>query len=176
MAPIEVTFLTVVVIVALIGLARGYKQELGSTLVILTALFVVTFTREQFETELLEVNTLLFGDGDELSDLVLAIFFQVVFVTFVFWGYAGRTLGFPGREAPPPTGTLFSLLLGTLNGYLIAGTLWYFLAVYGYPYGFQPPLTETAQAFIEFLPPGLFEQPAFWIVPVAVLILLRVRG
>ena len=175
MAPIEVTFLTIVVIVALIGLARGYRRELGSTLIILVALFLLTFLGERIEGGLGQANALLF-DGGGPTGLVLALFFQILFITFVFWGYAGQTLDFAGTEAPPPTGTLISLAVGALNGYLIAGTLWYFLALYDYPYAFRQPLTETGEAFVALLPPALFDQPAYWIVPVAILLLLRVRG
>ncbi len=175
MAPIEVTFLTIVVIVTLIGLARGYRRELGSTLIILVALFLLTFLGQRLESGLNQVNTRLL-DGGEASNLVLTLFFQILFITFVFWGYAGQTLDFAGKEAAPPTGTLISLALGALNGYLIGGTLWYFLALYNYPYAFRGELTETGRAIIPLLPPALFDQPAYWIVPVAVLLLLRVKG
>jgi hypothetical protein len=75
---------------------------------------------------------------------------------------------------------LISLIIGMLNGYLIAGTLWYYQDAFNYPIGqlvtFQNTLTETATTLVNYLPPTLFDNPVYWIVPVAVLLIIRVRG
>lgn len=179
MGPIEVLYLIVVAIVMLIGIARGYVKELGSTLIILIAVFILTFFEGSFSAIISGGITALFGEqSEDQLDLILSTFFTLVFVAIVFAGYAGRTLTFPGKMAPPPGGFLLSVLVGFINGYLIAGTLWYYQDNYGYPW-FDPfidEFSETAQRMIELLPPTLFENPVLWIVPVAVLLLIRVRG
>jgi hypothetical protein len=183
MGPLEVFFVTIGFIIALIGLARGYKRELGSTLIILVAIFVLTF----FEERIIGVFTLIgdrvltvVGTQSELRNLLLMAAFQVVFVVIVFAGYAGRTLEFPGSPAPAPLGTFFDLSVGALNGYLVAGTLWYYLDRFNYPAQslglIQLPLTPTGQSMVALLPERLFESPAYWMLPVAVLLILRVRG
>jgi uncharacterized membrane protein required for colicin V production len=181
MGPVELIFFTIGIIVTLIGLARGYVRELGSTLIILVAIFILTF----FQTELAGLLTNLTAsiggpEGEEGRDLLLSIVFTFIFGSIVFMSYSGRTLSFSGTPAPPPQGTLISLGIGILNGYLIAGTLWYYQDVYNYPIGqfveFTTPLTERAQSLVEFLPPSLFDNPVYWVVPVAVLLLLKVRG
>jgi hypothetical protein len=120
------------------------------------------------------------GNQQELSELFLMLAFQLVFVRSVFASYAGRTLDFGGIPAPPPQGTLLSMAVGVLNGYLVAGTLWFYLDKFQYPvqsFGWvHLPLTPTGLSMVEFLPQKVFESPSYWMVPVAVLVILRVRG
>jgi hypothetical protein len=181
MGPVELIFISIGLVVTLIGLARGYVRELGTTLIILVAIFILTF----FEAQLTALVTAIggaFGGGDDTGDneLLLSITYSLIFIIIVFGAYSGRTLNFTGTPAPPPQGTLISLLIGLLNGYLIAGTLWYYQHAYNYPIGqlvtFENTLTDTAQTLINYLPPTLFENPVYWIVPVAVLLIIRVRG
>jgi hypothetical protein len=182
MGPVELIFISIALMVALIGLARGYVKELGSTLIILVAIFILTFFEDQL-TGLLTALGASFGGGDEggtANDLLLSTFYSLIFIIIVFGAYSGRTLNFAGTPAPPPQGTLISLLIGLLNGYLIAGTLWYYQHAYGYPIGqlvtFDNQLTDLATTLVEYLPPVLFDNPVYWIVPVAVLLIIRVRG
>jgi hypothetical protein len=99
-------------------------------------------------------------------------------LAIVFASYAGRTLDFAGKPLRAPEGTILSLLVGLLNGYLVAGTIWYYANLYGYPYMNVDTtrFTPTAQFMIEYLPQTLATNPVAWMVPVALLILLRVRG
>lgn len=183
MSPLEVFFVVIGAIIALIGLARGYRRELGSTLVILVAIFVLTFLEGRIAGAFTTVGDRLFsvlGNQQQLSDLFLMLAFQLIFVMIVFASYAGRTLDFGGIPAPPPQGTLLSLAVGILNGYLVAGTLWFYLDKFQYPvqtFGWVSlPLTETGRSMVEFLPQRVFESPSYWMIPVAVLVILRVRG
>lgn len=179
MGPIEVLYLIIGAIFVLIGIARGYVKELGATLIILIAIFVLTFFAEPISAIVTGGVEALFGEqSEDQMNLILCTFYTLVFAGIVYMGYVGRTLAFPGKPASPPGGFLLSLLLGLINGYLIAATLWYYQNAYGYPW-FDPfieEFSETAQRMIELLPPVVFENPVFWIVPVAVLLLIRVRG
>jgi hypothetical protein len=181
MGPIELLFIAIGLIVTLIGIARGYVRELGSTLLILSALFLLTFFQEEitqvltfFYTDLLGIN-----NPDTLNGL-LAFSFSGAFVAIVFASYAGKTLTFSGRPAAQPGRFLLDVSVGLLNGYLIAGTLWYIQDIFGYPLGgltgLTLPLTARAQAMIPLLPPNLVDNPVFWIVPVVILLILMVRG
>lgn len=181
MGPIEITYITIALIVTLIGLARGYVKELGSTLIILVAIFMLTYFEEQIAGVFGGIGERLFGlDSEDELNAMLSVIFSLVFIAIVFSAYSGRTLAFTGKPAPPPQGTILSLLVGLLNGYLIAGTLWYYQDTYNYPIGqwvtFQNQLTDTAQTLVGYLPPALFESPVYWIVPVAILLIIRVRG
>jgi len=180
MGPLEIFFGAIAGMIILIALARGYKRELGSTLIILVAIFVLSFGEDQILDVFTSVGQRLLSGTSTSQELILVLIFQTIFIAIVFAGYAGRTFEFTGTPAPPPLGTLLDLSVGALNGYLIAGTLWYYLDRFGYP--FQSlgwiflPLTQLGEALVPFLPQYIFPVPAYWMVPVAVLIILQVRG
>lgn len=182
MNPVEILFSSLGATIMLIALARGYRQELGSMVIIMVAIFVLSF----FETDITDLftsigNVLIGANANsEALNLFLMSVYQLIFIIIVFMGYAGRTLAFPGTQAPPPQGTLLSLAIGALDGYLIAGTLWYYLDIFDYPVQMLGwvclPLTATGQQLVNILPQRLFETPTYWMIPVAALLILRVRG
>lgn len=183
MGPVEIVFYTIGGMIMLIALARGYRQELGSTFVVLLAILLLSFFEEQLLGAFTKVGDALFGpqySTSETRNFFLMLMFQLIFSVIVFMGYAGVTLAFPGTESPPPLGSLIALAVGALNGYLIAGTLWYYLDSFGYPVQSLGwvclPLTETAQQLVQILPQRLFETPSYWIIPVAALLIMRIRG
>jgi hypothetical protein len=181
MSPIEILFLTIGGIVALVGLARGYSKELGNTIIFLVAIFILDFLEERVEPIVEQGVSAFFATTCPCPDFllvrqILSATFIVVFVIIVFASYAGRTFDYGGSRAPPPLGFFFDLGIGLLNGYLVAGTIWYYLDKYKYPFGeVNLPLTMTAQTLVELLPQRVFPT-TYWIVPVALLLILRVRG
>ncbi len=179
MGSIEVGYISIGAVILLIGLARGYIKELGATIIILVAIFLLTFPEDQIISVLTRIGN-GFADPNDPAQLnrFMATVFTLTFTAIVFSGYAGETLKFRGKMAKQPAGCLISFLVGLVNGYLIAGTVWYYQERFGYPwYGrFIPDFSETAQRLIAVLPPSLFENPVLWIVPVAILLLIRVRG
>jgi len=180
MGPIELLYISIGLIIAMIGMARGYVRELGNTVIALSAIFLLTFFQDEIITVLTKVATDIFGIQDQTSiDGFLSASFTIAFVVIVFASYAGRTLDFLGKPMPPPGGTLLSLGVGLLNGYLIAGTLWYYQDEFGYPLrnvsNFVPPLSPQAETMIQYLPPRLFDSPVYWVIPVVVLLILFVR-
>lgn len=180
MGPLEVIFGIVVVFTTLIGLARGYPKELGNTVIILTTIFVLSFFEARLIGLLTTVGSSLLGGDGQAINLLLSALFELLFISIIFASYAGITFDFPGRPQPPPVGPALTLTVGLLNGYLIAGTLWYYQDRFQYPTQLlgliQLPLTATGQAIIAVLPQNLFESPVYWMIPVAALIILRVKG
>ena len=73
MGPIELTFIAIGLMVTLIALARGYVKELGSTLIILVAIFILTFFEDQLTGVLTVVGNALGGgeDGSTTNELLL---------------------------------------------------------------------------------------------------------
>jgi uncharacterized membrane protein required for colicin V production len=183
MGSLEVVFYVIGIMITLTGLARGYRRELGSTLIILVAIFVLTFFQPQITELFAVVSRELFtviGSRPELQNLAVASTFQILFALIIFASYAGRTIEFPGTPARPPLGPLLDLAVGALNGYLVAGTLWYFMHTFNYPLQslglIQLPLTPRGQQIIQYLPQNLLDTPAYWMLPVAILMILWVRG
>ncbi len=183
MGPVEAVFITIGILVALIGMARGYDKELGNTVIILVAIFILAFFDAPI-TRLLDVvvNRLpgLGGGSPEGKGLIISGAYTLVFSAIVFASYAGRTLNMGARPAKPPVGTVYTFLIALLNGYLVSGTIWYYQDKFDYPLqrlGWVVlPLTNAAQAMTELLPQTLFPSPIYWMVPVSILLLIRVRG
>lgn len=180
MGPIEGFFFGIGVIIVMIGFVRGYVKELGVTIMVMAAIFVLIFLDEQITRALNVVAGDILGipEGDGTTRAqFFVIFYCVLFISIVFASYAGRTFSFSGKPAPPPQGPIITLAVGLLNAYLISGTIWYFLDEYGYPFpDIILPLSSTATMLIPLLPGNLIPNPVYWMVPIAVLIIWSVRG
>ncbi|MCE7980978.1 MAG: hypothetical protein DYG89_07275 [Caldilinea sp. CFX5] len=180
MGSLELIFAIIIIFIVLVAFARGYPSELGNTVIILAAIFVLSFFEDRLIGLFNRVGPGLVGSDAQAVNFLLSAVFTILFISAVFASYAGITLDFPGRPIAAPLGPLLTLAVGLLNGYLIAGTLWYYLDRFQYPtqlFGtIQLPLTATGQTLVQVLPQRLFESPVYWMIPVAVLIIWRVRG
>jgi hypothetical protein len=178
--PIEALFVTIQVIIAMVGVVRGYAKELGNTLVFMAAIFFLSYVGSRAEDTIADAIQSLFGyaPGSAESNSLLFFLYVGSFLAIVFASYAGRTLDFGGKPLRPPEGTILSLLIGLLNGYLVAGTIWYYANIYGYPFMDvdTTQFSATADFMLDYLPQVVVANPVAWMVPVALLILLRVRG
>ncbi len=123
MGPIEILYLTIGIIVVLIGVARGYVKELGSTLIILVALFILTFFKEPVDAALGATAQGAFGSEEGAGPEL-----------FLY-----HCLRIPAMGTSPSGGQrrkacCSACWSGIINGIgLIAGTLWYYQEAYGYP-------------------------------------------
>ena len=183
MGPVEGFFLSIALIVTLIGVARNYNKELGNTVVFISTVMLFAFGWEYGQGLLTQIDSVFLP---EAVDLILGLLLTILFVSIIFASYAGRTFDFRGRPVPPPGGTLLSLVVGMLNGYLVAGTLWFIQGITNYPLQrifpwFVPANLTPATGLIAsgtawHWPPVLFPSPVFWAIPLAILLILRVRG
>jgi len=184
MGPIETYFTTIAIIFVFIGIARGYAKELGTTVVILVAIFLLDLLDGRVSPLVLSAVGAIFPDfvpTSAAADTLLCALYCGAFISAVFANYSGRTLNMGGTQAPPPVGTYISLLVGLMNGYLVAGTLWYYQAIYDYPLkffgrGFEQPLSTTAQTMVGLVPQELAANSAYLMIPIALILLLRARG
>lgn len=132
-----------------IGFTRGWNKEIIATAGIVLALFALF----QFDDLL---NDLFVNLQPEVAFLIRTAFLVVV----AFFAYQNRSIigtksarGNDGRD-DLQTGVL-GALVGAFNGYLIWGSLWYFMDIAGYPLQpyISPPLPGTASAeFVGSLP------------------------
>jgi hypothetical protein len=145
---------------ALVGIVRGFLKELGVTTVLLVLLFGLSRLEDRIPEFLTRavasVGVAVPEVPDPKGQLIWASFYIIVIVFVALISYHGETLAFEGRPPKGPKGTVFGLMTGLLNGYLISGSLWYFLDKYDYPikllYLFEEPLTKFAQRLIPLLP------------------------
>ncbi len=173
MGPIEVLWITVVVMFVFIGIARGYDKELGSTIVILVVLLLFSL----FGDTLTNLLQSVFGrfTSEQTTDLLTMLVFQGIFIAITVAGYAGVTLQYPGAPPAGCSGITLNAFFGGINGILVAGTLWYYLAIFNYPLDFidASQLSPFAEAVKEYLPPTW--SSTVLILWLALLIILRVR-
>ncbi len=182
MGPIEILWGTIVIMFVIVAMVRGYDTELGATTIMLAGLLVLSlFTDLLHLDELLRslLQTSVFsGPGQQASvNLVLVLTYQGIFLLITIAGYAGRVLNWEGLPIRGLARSGFNLLVGAINGWLVAGTLWYYLDLWDYPVPetiFRPPLSSFAEQLVRYTPPAVLSFTSLIII-VVVLLLLRVR-
>ena len=181
MGLIEVYFGSIASIITLIGLAQGYARELGRTMIIFVAIFLLLYVEDKLNPILNSVWRLVFSAEDQgAQQFFLSNFYLVIFIITIFAGYAGRVITFSGQQWPMPQGAILSCLVGAINGYLISGSLWYYQHIYGYPLAtlgwIDTNLSPIAVELVRYLPQNVMPSPTPWVIPIAILLLMRVRG
>ncbi len=164
MAPLEVFFGVLVFIFTLIGLVRGFLKELGVTMVMMFMLFFLNQFEPFLDTGINRVLAL--GTryvATQSHNLLKCWFFIGVIIATAFISYEGETLAFGGQLAQGPQKMILGALTGTLNGYLIVGTIWFYMDKFGYPItwlGFSADkLSSLAKGILPFLPIPFLGQP-----------------
>ena len=174
MGPLELLWAVLIGVFAVVGIVRGYPKELGVTTNVLVALLLLTRGGESIQ-KAFDVLLIRYGDSSLTLDgqyggLMHSLFYILIFMTIVIISYHGETLAFEGVPPRGPVGMALNLMSGLLNGYLIVGTVWYYLHAFNYPIQvlglFQPPLTEFAQAYlVPLIPVPLLEPYLLLLVP-----------
>ncbi len=183
MGPIEVLWGTIILVFVVVSLIRGYNRELGVTVLLLLVVFVELQFSDVIERVITEqvLPRLIEQPSSDLRNFLLMAVFHGLLLLVLFWSYAGRTLTFPGTPPSGAEGFFFNVLVGLVNGYLVAGTLWYYMDKYEYPYLvkwglLQLPLTPRGQALVRYLPPAIFQdRPEGLAIFAAILFFLMVR-
>lgn len=127
MIRLEVVLWTMALFFAFIGFRRGWNKELISMSGIILALFAL----HQFDPFIR--NILLGNLADYQKFIVQTVFFGVV----VYFAYQTRALmpgerrGGDGRDSVQES--VLGGILGFVNGYLIWGSVWYFVDINNYP-------------------------------------------
>lgn len=171
MVPIEWVFLVIVLIFGVIGIVRGYLKELGVTTVMVVVLFGVTNFESRITPLLTKVATKL--APDDMASLQAGFWIAAVVIA-AFISYQGQTLVFEGTPPKGALGTVLNAGSGLVNGYLIAGSVWFYMDRLGYPFlGIKPEnLSPAAQAIVPALPPRLLAPYLLYLV--IFLVLMRV--
>ncbi|MGQ9489524.1 MAG: hypothetical protein ACUVR4_01605 [Anaerolineae bacterium] len=167
MGPVELVFLTIFVIFGIIGMVRGYGRELGVTTMLFITLFVLEFLAERYPTVLLQVIAIFTGPDQEAQIAAGALIYCAALLVITFISYEGETLSFPGKRGK----IIFDLGSGLLNGYLLAGSLWYYLQAANWPI-LRPSGDFTAlyRVLVRFLPPAVFSWQ--YLIGLAVIMLI----
>jgi len=177
MIPIELTFWILAGLFGAIGFIRGWSKEIGTTTGLVLAMLIIS---RLGETMITFANRLSGAIGIErlIADAPSPsrfLFFAILFLAITFFSYHGETLAL-GKKASGVTESILGLFIGLINGYLIAGNLWFYLHEQQYLPAqrlFSTPTSETALFMIKLLPPRILMEPILFILLV-LLLLLRI--
>ncbi|NDJ63331.1 MAG: CvpA family protein [Chloroflexi bacterium] len=137
---------------AIIGFLRGWNRELVSLAGIILGLFAL------FQFDPLLRGTLLSNvPADQIFLVQTGIFIAIVF--FAYQTRANIGGGSPQQGRDDLQNSVLGGLLGFVNGYLIWGSIWYFLDINEYP--LAPQITAPA--------PGSPSEEALEILPLVLL-------
>jgi uncharacterized membrane protein required for colicin V production len=165
MISLHVMLFIFIILFAIIGAMRGWAKELLVTFSIILALFSMS---------VLESFVPFFKDTIKHALPGTVFWIRTAILTaLVFFGYQTpkfQRLADSGRFVRNMLqDSLLGGFLGAVNGYLIFGTIWYYLHVAGYPFPFVlAPDPETVNGiaalnWINYLPPAwLMGTPAIY--------------
>lgn len=184
MGPIQYFFLLIFSVVAIIGIARGYNQELGNSVIFMFMISALGVVQVQFGAQLNNLVQAVVGVFGASADIVKSLIFNGLFLLVVIVSYTGVTFIYGVNPVKGFIGTLLTLIVGLFNGWLVAGTFWYYSNLFSYPLmGVQGPLSTSAQTFVDsLLPQTIFggssaNPPVFmyyWLIPPTILLVIRV--
>lgn len=155
MISLSVVLWVFVVLFGVIGGLRGWAKEILVLFCMVLALF-------------LDIVITQFVPGaqaalDELSHSAQFSVRALFFLLLAFFGYEtpaiSLALGAKARRERLED-ILLGLVIGLLNGYLLVGTLWYYLDATGYPVtGITRPTDSAVLNLLDYMPPELVGIP-----------------
>jgi uncharacterized membrane protein required for colicin V production len=163
MVSLTTVFWLLVAMFAIVGAMRGWAKELLVTFSVILAIFIITVLRTYVP----------FFQSFATTANARTVFWllSTIVILMAFFGYQTPNLArlAGGRFARERLqDTLLGLFLGALNGYLLVGTLWFYLNQLGYPFDViipptpGDPFTESALELIQWLPPNFLSEPTIY--------------
>jgi uncharacterized membrane protein required for colicin V production len=152
-------FWACIVVFAIIGALRGWAKELLVTFSVLLALFI-----GEVLTRYVPPIREFFTPPPPLGSAQFWVR-SVLLLILVFFGYQTPNiakLSGPRFARERLADSLLGLFLGALNGYLIIGTLWWFLIESNYPFPKYITKPTPDPAIIAYLPPDLLGIPVIY--------------
>jgi len=164
-----VVFWMYVVLFAVIGAMRGWAKEVLVTFSVVLALAFITLLEKYvpFVANMvsLTVHTPEEMDPATLKSSLTTLFWlrALIMVLLVFFGYSSPNFA---RFAPKMTreklqDVLLGVFLGMVNGFLIVGSVWYYLHNSNYPFSFITA-PESTPLILNYLAPRLLGVPAIY--------------
>jgi len=160
MMSLTFAFWMFVVLFGIIGAMRGWVKELLVAFSVLLCLALNTLLMKYVPV----ISAIQPGDQGLfwIRTLILGL--------LVFFGY--QTVHIPGLTGKAAReklqDTLLGAVLGAFNGYMVVGTLWYYLHEAGYPFSYITPpdnvsdMGIAAMNLIQYLPPRILGEPGIY--------------
>ena len=162
-----------VLIFAFIGAMRGWVKELLVSFSAITALAV---------NLLLEKYIPLVRNLEDASPSLFWIR-TLIMMTLVYFGYQ-TVVSIPRLASKAKSerlqDTLFGAVLGGFNGYLVAGSILYYVHMAGYPYPdilsppTDPAIIAAIDTMLKYMPPRFLGEPSVYFIVIIILIFILV--
>jgi len=166
MVSLSFFFLFFVVIFGVIGMMRGWAKELLVIFSVILAIFVVSI-----------LESLVPGLLNSFTQAGTQAYFwlrALILMVLVFFGYQTPNLPKLGGGAKFARerlqDSLLGFFLGAINGFLVVGTLWYYMHISGYPFPdiiIPPdpnnPFTNSAFRMLPWLAPNWLTGPVLYV-------------
>jgi hypothetical protein len=151
MGPVEIVFTVTWLLFGIIGLVRGVWKELGVTVMLFIALLFLQMLVGPLSSYWKTLLGYFTSDATQqqiITDMIsIAVLLIVAFIS-----YQGEVLTYPGKG----DNWFFSLGVGLLNGWLLAGSVWYYFHQAGWPGGLvNPPFSPYYNTMVKLLPPAV---------------------
>ena len=172
MMSLAFVFWMYVFLFGVIGMLRGWAKELlvGFAAIVALALNFLLHKYVPVIMSLPDDNKSLFWI--RVSILLVLVYFGYQTVISVARLQAG------GRRERLQD-SLFGIVLGGINGYLVAGTVWFYLdqAKYPFPNAIQPPAGDLAARvanMMNYMPPHILGDPWIYFAVIIILVFILV--
>jgi uncharacterized membrane protein required for colicin V production len=157
MMTLSFAFFLFMVIFAFIGAMRGWAKELLVTFSVIVALFVLEVMQRY-----LGPMRGFFAEPNGASEFWVRFF---IIVALVFFGYQTPRLAKFGEGKfvrEKFRDSILGFITGWMNGFLIIGTLWFFLADSNYPFKNYITRPDAAPLFWAYLAPMWLKVPVIY--------------
>jgi uncharacterized membrane protein required for colicin V production len=150
-----------VVLFALVGWMRGWAKELLVSFSVILALALNHVLRRYIPL------------AQNLPETDQSLFWvrTIILLVLVYFGYQ-TVISIPHLAAKGRTeklqDTLFGAFLGALNGYLVAGSILYYIHIADYPFQnvmskpADPAILQTVNQMMLYMPPQLLGEPGIY--------------
>lgn len=167
MGPVESLFIVLILLFGMVGVVRSWERELGVTTMLLISLFLIIFLFGAEASGRITGRMSILGMGDQQVTVLVSLLAVLLLLVIAFISYQGIGLTYPGSGKKPT----LSLAVGLINGYLLAGSIWYYLARADWPMmSVVPTYSAFYNFFVRLLPPAIFGWQFFILLAVAMLI------
>lgn len=173
MMSIVYIFWMYVILFAIVGGMRGWAKELLVAFSVILALALNHVIRRYIPI----------AAGLSETDVSLFWIRTIILIVLVFFGYQ-TVISIPRLAARAARerlqDTLFGVIMGAFNGYLIAGTILYYLHLADYPFPkiisrpADPALLQTINEMMLYMPPQLLGEPGIYFAVILAFIFVLV--
>jgi uncharacterized membrane protein required for colicin V production len=161
MMSIVYVFWMYVILFAIVGVMRGWAKELLVSFSVILALAVNHVLRQYIPL----------AQSLEENDVSLFWVRTIILLVLVYFGYQ-TVVSIPHLAARATRerlqDSLFGAILGGFNGYLISGTILYYMHLANYPYPkvisapVDPAVVQTVNQMMLYMPPQLLGVPGIY--------------